>query len=148
MLLVTFHLPGGSWTDAQLAAMLQRSRSIYAEALAVPMSRVSARIAPHPVLVLNEAPDDLDPVAPYFTFTVFTGTPRVQKHFLLWAFTDVLVEYLDIVRDSICGRAEEVDPDDCAVGGVPAGTRVKASRPNDVTWFQLGCGVGLTPAHG
>jgi len=57
---------------------------------------------------------------------VLAGRPLAQRHALLEAFTDLLVEHLGAERSLIRGRAIEVDPDDWSIGGVAASTARRA----------------------
>ncbi len=91
----------------------------YAEVLESPLSRIRAYVTLH--RPEHWAAGGVPGVeAPYFTAIVLEGRPAEQRHRLLGAFTDILVDTLGVERSLVRGRIIQVPPDDWAIGGVPA----------------------------
>lgn len=67
--------------------------------------------------------------APYFTAIVLAGRPAEQRHRLLAALTDILVEVLGVDRGLVRGRIIQVEPEDWGIGGTPAA----AVRRDEIT---------------
>lgn len=124
MPVLTFHLGEGQHTRGDIRSLLSASSRTYAEVLDSPIDRVRATARTHdPALGCvggRFADDEATPTAPVFDFLVLAGRPREQRTRLLAAFTDLVVEHLGVRRDAVRGRAIEVDPQDWAIGGVPA----------------------------
>ena len=123
MPIVTFHLSAERFTSSQLGELLTASGIVYAEALSSPVDRVRAFVRLYPAelcLVAGGLVNENHLMAPFFEFIVLAGRPLAQRHHLLGAFTDLLVEHLGVVREHVRGRAIEVDPEDWTIGGVPA----------------------------
>lgn len=119
MPILEVHLVEGEHTPAQHAELLARLSGRYAEVLDSPLERIRAYVTLH-------RPEhwatggDLGVEAPYFTAIVLEGRPVEQRHRLLGAFTDILVDTLHVDRRLVRGRIIQVPPDDWAIGGVPA----------------------------
>jgi phenylpyruvate tautomerase PptA (4-oxalocrotonate tautomerase family) len=119
MPIVEVHLIEGSHTAAQHADLLAALSTRYAEVLDSPPERVRAYLTLHrPEHWVTGGTPGAD--APYFTALVLAGGPVEQRHRLLGAFTDIIVDVLGVDRASVRGRIVPVDPDDWAIGGVPA----------------------------
>ncbi|GEL21514.1 hypothetical protein PSU4_04680 [Pseudonocardia sulfidoxydans NBRC 16205] len=101
--------------DALLTALLAR----YAEVLESPVERVRGFVTAHPPTHVA-AGGETGVEAPYVTALVLRGRPVEQRHRLIAAFTDVLVDVLGVARESVRVRIEQVDPDDWGIAGVPA----------------------------
>lgn len=133
MPVVEVHLVEGAHTPAQHAALLDGLSRTYAAVLESPIGRVRAFLTLHP-------PEHwatggvLGAPAPYFTALVLAGRPVEQRHRLLAAFTDVVVDVLGVERSLVRGRVVPVDPDDWGIGGVPASVarqaEIAARRPS------------------
>lgn len=121
MPIVEVHLIEGSHTAAQHAELLTALSTRYAEVLDAPPERIRAYLTLHrPEHWFTGGGPGVD--APYFTALVLEGRPVEQRHRLLGAFTDVLVDVLGVDRAVVRGRIVPVHPDDWGIGGVPAGT--------------------------
>lgn len=134
MPILEVHLVDGMHTPAQHAELLTAMSRRYAEVLGSPLERVRAYLALHrpehwATAGVAAAPEP----APYFTAIVLRGRPVEQRHRLLGAFTDILVDVLGADRRLVRGRIIQVDPDDWAIGGVPASvarrTEIAARTP-------------------
>ena len=121
MPILEVHLVEGTHTPAQHAELLATMSARYAEVLDSPLDRVRAYLTLHRPEHWATAgvPASGEP-APYFTAIVLEGRPVEQRHRLLGAFTDILVDVLGVDRSRVRGRIIQVDPDDWAIGGVPA----------------------------
>lgn len=119
--------PGGSGLTScpSSTSTSWRASHRYAEVLGSPVERVRAFAAtyrPERAAVAGELVADGAPSAPYFEFLVLAGRPLDQRHVLLAGFTDLIVQELGTPRELIRGKAIELDPDNWAIGGVPAST--------------------------
>lgn len=120
MPIVHFHL-ADSFAPDRVVRLLERASRVYAEILECPIDRVRAfavRYPPGDLVVGGVAGGSA--AAPYFTALVLTGRSVGQRHALLAAFTDVVVEELSVRREVVRGRIEQVDPEDWAIAGSPA----------------------------
>ena len=119
MPILEVHLIEGSHTAAQHRELLAALSARYAEVLESPPERIRAYLTLHrPEHWVTGGAPGVD--APYFTALVLAGRPVEQRHRLLGAFTDIIVDVLGVDRASVRGRIVPVDPDDWAIGGVPA----------------------------
>ncbi|WP_300016308.1 tautomerase family protein [Pseudonocardia sp.] len=119
MPILEVHLIEGSHTGEQHRALLAALGTRYAEVLDSPPERIRAHLTLHrrEHWVTGGVPG-VD--APYFTAIVLAGRPVEQRHRLLGALTDIIVDVLGVDRASVRGRIVPVDPDDWGIGGVPA----------------------------
>jgi|SRR5689334_6459216 len=119
MPILEVHLVEGAHADAQVAELLTRLSTRYAEVLESPLERVRAYVTLH-------APERwatggvVGVEAPYFTAIVLEGRPAEQRRRLLEGFTDIIIDTLGVDRRLVRGRIIRVSPDDWAIGGVPA----------------------------
>lgn len=128
MPIVEVHLVEGAHTAAQHATLLDALSRRYAEVLESPLDRVRAYLVLHrPEHWATGGEPGVE--APYFTAVVLEGRPVEQRHRLLGAFTDVLVDVLGVDRGLVRGRIVPVHPDDWGIGGVPA----SAARRTEIT---------------
>jgi phenylpyruvate tautomerase PptA (4-oxalocrotonate tautomerase family) len=119
MPILEVHLVEGRHTAAQHAELLTAMSARYAEVLESPVERVRAYVTLHrPEHWATGGVAGTE--APYFTAIVLEGRPVEQRHRLLGAFTDILVDVLGADRKLVRGRVIQVPPDDWAIGGVPA----------------------------
>ena len=119
MPILEVHLIEGSHTAAQHTGLLAALGARYAEVLESPPERIRAYLTLHrPEHWLTGGAPGVD--APYFTALVLEGRPAEQRHRLLAALTDVLVDRLGVDRAAVRGRIVPVHPDDWGIGGVPA----------------------------
>ena len=119
MPILEVHLVEGEHTAAQITELLTRMSARYAEVLESPLERVRASVTLHrPEHWATGGVVGVE--APYFTAIVLEGRPVEQRHRLLGAFTDILVDTLGVDRRAVRGRIIPVSPDDWAIGGVPA----------------------------
>jgi 4-oxalocrotonate tautomerase family enzyme len=119
MPIVEVHLVEGEHPPAHVTQLLTALSRRYAEILDSPPERIRAVVTEHPAR--SWATGGVVGVeAPYFTAVVLEGRPAEQRHRLLAAFTDVLVDTLGVDRRLVRGRIIQVPPDDWAIGGVPA----------------------------
>lgn len=120
MPVVEVHLQAGRHTPAQHAELLGALSARYAEVLDSPLERIRAFLTLHePQHWATGGETGVE--APYFTAVVLRGRPVEQRRRLIGAFTDVLVDVLGVERRLVRGRIIQVDPDDWAIAGVPAG---------------------------
>ncbi|MBK7622968.1 MAG: tautomerase family protein [Kineosporiaceae bacterium] len=123
MPVVTFHLVAGRHNPDAVAELLRRACALFAEVLESPIDRVRAFATLHePELacVGGRMVADGAPEAPFFQFALLAGRPLDHRHRLLAGFTDLLVEVLGTDRALVRGGIWLVDPEDWAIGGVPA----------------------------
>lgn len=119
MPILEVHLVEGEHTPAQHADLLAALSSRYAEVLESPLERIRAYVTLHrPEHWATGGVTGVE--APYFTAIVLEGRAADQRHRLLGAFTDILVDTLHVDRRLVRGRIIQVPPDDWATGGVPA----------------------------
>lgn len=119
MPILEVHLVEGEHTPVQHAELLARLSARYAEVLESPIERVRAYVTLHrPEHWATGGVAGVE--APYFTAIVLEGRPAEQRRRLLEAFTDILVDTLNVDRSLVRGRIIQVPPDDWAIGGVPA----------------------------
>ncbi|SHK28443.1 Phenylpyruvate tautomerase PptA, 4-oxalocrotonate tautomerase family [Pseudonocardia thermophila] len=119
MPILEVHLVEGMHTANQQAELLRTMSRRYAEVLESPLERVRAYLTLH--RPEHWAVGGVAGVAaPYFTAIVLADRPVEQRHRLLGALTDALVDVLGVDRRSIRGRIIPVSPDDWGIGGVPA----------------------------
>ncbi len=126
MPILNVHLVDGLHTPQQHERLLTEMSARYAEVLVSPIERVRAYLTLHrPELWATAGvPAADDPVsAPYFTAIVLEGRPVQQRQRLLAELTDILVDELGVRRELVRGHIVEVNPDDWAIGGVPAAVR-------------------------
>lgn len=123
MPIVNFHLLAGHSTAEQDERLLVEASRLYSELLAAPIERVRTFItahAPGQFAVGGEPCSRGGAHAPYFECIVFAGRSVEQRHSLLRAFTDLLVEVLGVRRELVRGSCRCVEPEDWAIGGEPA----------------------------
>ena len=119
MPILEVHLVEGVHAAAQVAELLTRMSACYAEVLESPLERVRAYVTLHePAHWATGGVAGVE--APYFTAIVLEGRSAEQRHRLLGAFTDILVDTLGVDRRGVRGRIIPVSPDDWAIGGAPA----------------------------
>lgn len=119
MPIVEVHLVEGAHTPTQHSCLLTALTRRYAEVLDAPVDRIRAFLVLHrPEHWATGGEPGVE--APYFTALVLEGRPVEQRHRLLGAFTDVLVDVLGVDRGLVRGRIVPVHPDDWGIGGVPA----------------------------
>lgn len=126
MPIVTFHLTDEVNSADAMQRLLVEASHLYATVLDSPIERVRAFVNLHPatlVAVAGELVSDTPRNAPYFEFLVLAGRPLQQRHDLMRAFTDLLVDVLGAPRELVRGQAIVLDPDDWAIAGVPASVR-------------------------
>jgi phenylpyruvate tautomerase PptA (4-oxalocrotonate tautomerase family) len=120
MPIVEVHLVEGEHALGQHTELLARLSARYAEVLDSPVERIRASVTLHrPEHWATGGVAGVE--APYFTAIVLEGRPTEQRHRLLGAFTDIIVDTLGVDRRLVRGRIIQVSPDDWAIGGVPAG---------------------------
>ncbi len=118
-----FHLPSGYATPDQERRLLLDASAAYSRVLESPIERVRAFVVhydPASIAVAGRIVADGGAVAPYFTAIVLAGRPAAQRHELLRAFTDLIVDVLDVDRGQVRGQIIEVAPENWGIGGVPA----------------------------
>lgn len=120
MPILEVHLVEGMHTPAQHTELLETMSARYADILGSPPERVRAFLTLHRPEHWATGGATGGRSAPYFTALVLESRPAHQRHRLLAAFTDVLVDVLGVDRRLVRGRIVPVHPDDWAIGGVPA----------------------------
>ena len=119
MPILEVHLVEGEHAVAQVAALLERMSTRYAEVLESPLERIRAYVTLHrPEQWTTGGVAGVE--APYFTAIVLEGRSAEQRRRLLGAVTDIIVDTLGVDRRAVRGRIIQVSPDDWAIGGVPA----------------------------
>jgi phenylpyruvate tautomerase PptA (4-oxalocrotonate tautomerase family) len=114
------HLQEGHHSPDQHTALLARMSAAYATVLDSPVERIRAYLVLHHPEHWTVGGCSGGAPAPYFTAVVLEGRPVEQRHRLLADLTDLLVDVLGVERSRVRGRIIRVDPDDWAIGGVPA----------------------------
>lgn len=132
MPIVEVHLVEGHHSPDQHARLLAALSTRYAEVLDAPVERIRAYLTMHPRAHWATGGVTDGTPAPYFTAIVLSGRPMAQRHRLLTCFTDLIVDILGVERVRVRGRIIQVDPDDWAIGGVPA----SAARRDEIAARQ------------
>lgn len=120
MPIVHFHLPAGAFTVDQLQGLLVEGSAAYARILDSPIERVRAFIVHYEPNLVAVGGRVADSAAPYFTAIVLAGRAVEQRHALLTAFTDLIVDTLGVERSGVRGQIVEVAPENWGIAGVPA----------------------------
>ncbi|MCF8478842.1 MAG: tautomerase family protein [Rhodospirillum sp.] len=123
MPIVHFHLVEGAASPDQERCLLEEASRLYADVLSSPMDRVRVLIQTYPpsrVALAGKVQAMGDKGAPYFEFLVLEGRSLDQRQALLAGFTDLLVHLLGVDRGLIRGHCRRVQPEEWAIGGVPA----------------------------
>ena len=123
MPVLTYHLVQGQHSDDELAVLLTRSATLFAEVTQSPVDRIRVMADERPpqrVCVGDTLVTDSGASAPFFTFWLMKGRPIEQAHQLMAGFTELLVETLGVDRSSIRGVVTMVEPEQWAIAGVPA----------------------------
>jgi phenylpyruvate tautomerase PptA (4-oxalocrotonate tautomerase family) len=123
MPILEVHLVEGAHTSLQESELLTAISTRYAEVLELPRNDVRAYLTLHrPERCAVGAIPASGRSAPYFTAVVLADRPAELRRRLLGALSDLLVDVLGVDRRLVHGRIIPVQPEDLAVGGVPAGT--------------------------
>jgi 4-oxalocrotonate tautomerase family enzyme len=134
MPILEVHLVEGMHTPAQHAEMLTAMSLRCAELLDSPLDQVRAYVTLHrPEHWATAGSPGSGRSAPYFTATLLAGRSTEQRHRLLGAVTDIIVDVLGADRRMVQGRIISVQPEDWAIGGVPATARRGEPRARAVT---------------
>ena len=123
MPVLTYELVQGQHDDQALKTLLTRSAALFAEVTESPVDRIRVMLderAPTHVCVGETLISESGVSAPFFSFWLLKGRPIEQAHQLLEGFTALLVEILEVDRSSIRGVVTMVEPEQWAIGGVPA----------------------------
>ena len=97
MPILEVHLVEGEHAAAQVAALLERMSTRYAEVLESPLERIRAYVTLHrPEQWTTGGVAGVE--APYFTAIVLEGRSAEQRRRLLGAFTDIIVDTLGVDR--------------------------------------------------
>jgi phenylpyruvate tautomerase PptA (4-oxalocrotonate tautomerase family) len=127
MPVIGVHLVEGMHTPAQHAELLVAMSTRYAEVAGAPLEQVRAHVTLHrPALWATGGIPASGRSAPYFTAVVLADQPAELRRRLLGALTDLIVDVLGVDRRLVHGEIVPVQPDDWAVGGVPASRRLLA----------------------
>lgn len=129
MPILEVHLVEGMHTPAQHAELLAAVSIRCAEVLGAPLDTVRGFLTLHRAEHWATAGVPASrSSAPYFTAVVPADHPVEQRHRLLGACTDILVDVLGVDRRLVQGRIIPVLPEDWAVGGVPATAARRGQR--------------------
>ncbi|MBB2893373.1 tautomerase family protein [Flexivirga oryzae] len=116
-----FHVPAATFDAEQERELLERASATYSRVLDSPIERVRAFLVHYPAssiavggIVDNDSP------APYFTAIVLAGRSVEQRHELLTALTDDIVDTLGVDVSGVRGQIIEVSPDNWGIAGRPA----------------------------
>ncbi len=123
MPIVNFHLIENTNQPEHEKVLLEQAAKLYAEILKSPVERVRAYITYHTDTQFYVGGDlfcNNQKNAPYFEFIVLEGRPLEERQRLLLGFTELLVDILGVDRKLVRGQCRRVDPEDWAIGGVPA----------------------------
>ena len=123
MPILNIHLVEGMHTVPQQQQLLLEASQFYADALRSPINRVRAFITIHaPELwVTGGVPASVSrQSAPFFTAIVLEGRPKEERQRLLAGVTEIIVNVLKVDVALVRGCVTRIDPDDWAIGGVPA----------------------------
>lgn len=91
----------------------------YAEVLDSPPARVRGWVTEHPARAWVTG-GEVGVEAPYVTALVLEGRPVAQRHRLIAALTDAIVDVLGSPRELVRARVVQVPPDDWGIAGAPA----------------------------
>jgi 4-oxalocrotonate tautomerase len=123
MPILEYHLTEGTYTDAQIADLLESSSRLYAQTLESPIERVRVFAHLHAarhVAVGGKLVSDGGTPAPYFHFLVLEGRPLDQCQALLAGFTDLVERCLGAERSAVRGGCWPIAPAHWAIAGTPA----------------------------
>lgn len=123
MPIIQYHLVEGQYTDEQLEHLMVESSRTFAEVLRCPVDRTRVFIHGYPPgrATVGGVPVSRNPQrAPYFEFVVLEGRSLEDRQKLLVAFTDLVVQILQVDRAMVRGSVQTVHPENWAIGGVPA----------------------------
>lgn len=118
-----FHLPRGILDSGRKHSLLIESSKAYSTILQSPIDRVRIFVVeydPASILVAGKTVEEGGSIAPYFTAIVLAGRPASQRRELMCAFTDLLVDALEVERSMVRGRIIEVPPENWSIAGAPA----------------------------
>lgn len=123
MPIVKYYLVEGRHRDEDIAILLRKSCELFAEVLESPIDRVRAfahEFRPELVCAGGQMMSAGGEEAPYFRFMLLQGRPLEHRQRLLVGFTDLLVDVLGVDRSRVRGGMWLVDPENWAIGGIPA----------------------------
>lgn len=123
MPILNIHLVQDRFDAATVQTLLLRCSEAFAAGLRCPVERVRVFVTEHrPDLycVGGKFVSDGAVAAPYFSFMVLEGRSLEDRQNLLRIFTDIIVEMLDVPRESVRGGVVPVSPENWSVAGVPA----------------------------
>lgn len=118
-----FHVPQGIADDHQKRSLLIQSSKSYSAILQSPIERVRTFFVeydPKSVAAAGEIVAESGLSATYFTAIVLAGRPVAQRRELLAAFTDLLVDILEVERTLVRGQIIEVSPENWGIAGILA----------------------------
>ncbi|TYC51415.1 4-oxalocrotonate tautomerase [Zoogloea oleivorans] len=123
MPILNIHLVRGQHAADRVENLLLRCSEAFAAGLRCPLDRVRVFVTehePHLMCVGGQLVRDAGVNAPYFSFIVLEGRSLEDRQQLLAAFTDLIVELLDVPRELVRGGIVPVAPADWSIGGQPA----------------------------
>lgn len=123
MPVLNIHLVAGQYDDARIETLLVRCSERFAEGLRCPIDRVRVFVTEHrPELfcVGGRVVRDSGVKAPYFSFILLEGRSLEDRQSLIAAFTDCIVDVLDVPRNLVRGGIVPVAPENWGIGGTPA----------------------------
>lgn len=123
MPIVRFFSVEGTLSPEQRSELVLEASRVYAGLLAAPVERIRAFVAEIPAggaALGGELVTKDGPPVPFFEALVLAGRPVEQRHAIISAFTDLIVEKTGMEKAKVRGRCIPVDPDDWCIGGTPA----------------------------
>lgn len=123
MPVLTIHVAAGQHSDAQLETLVVRCSERFAAGLHCPVDRVRVFVTEHRAnlyCVGGQPVRDSGARAPYFSFVVLEGRSLEDRQALIAAFTDLIVDILDVPRELVRGGIVPVAPENWGIAGVPA----------------------------
>lgn len=123
MPILNIHLVQDCFDDATVRKLLLRCSEAFAAGLRCPVDRVRVFATEHKpdfYCVGGKFVNDGAVAAPYFSFMILEDRSLEDRQSLLRNFTDIIVEILDVPRESVRGGVVPVSPENWSVAGVPA----------------------------
>ncbi len=123
MPVLNIHLVQDRFDDATVQRLLLRCSEAFAAGLNCPVDRVRVFVTEHRpdfYCVGGKFVSDGAAAAPYFSFMVLEGRSLEDRQNLLRTFTDLIVETLDVPRESVRGGVVPMPAENWSAGGVPA----------------------------
>lgn len=123
MPILNIHLAENCFNVSAVQKLISLCSDAFAAGLGCPVDRVRVFVTEHKpafYCVGGKFVSDGAVPAPAFSFMVLEGRPLEDRQNLMRTFTDIIVETLNVPRESVRGGVVPMPPENWSVGGVPA----------------------------